>query len=388
MSGWRSILALAIGFVLAIATAALAEDAPPTSQEAPTLAQLKAKSEMEKLAEVATLPIIKAKSIADVMQLSLNNKDLKVTTSLAPTSGEGAIVRTPDLPGVNQVTVMRLGNDPTRADAPISLDFTNLDYSAPDVVSVKTMVSSQVSRLDVSQFVERVDDETQTVQLIQNDTPGEGEPRIFLHVQNTAKPPVNLHIPADNLVALRRAHPAETAKYIDPMFRLLHQDGLLSHVDPRLAWQVFASSYVASSDLQSAVKAVVAKLDADSFQDRETASQELQKLGQPAALVLMRMDRKQLSDEQTGRIDAFLATFNVVPEAEVARLHQDRDFLLDCLYSEDEAIRTQALAELRKLTGQPIEFNLSADPEHRLAAINRLRESFGAAAATQTTQPN
>jgi hypothetical protein len=97
----------------------------------------------------------------------------------------------------------------------------------------------------------------------------------------------------------------------------------------------------------------------------------------------MREDRKNLSDEQRTRIDAFIAKYKIVNDAEAKRLRGDRDFLLDCLYSDDAVIRREALTELRKVTGQAIKFNENAPPEQRLETIARLRQSLGATPATQ-----
>jgi hypothetical protein len=95
------------------------------------------------------------------------------------------------------------------------------------------------------------------------------------------------------------------------------------------------------------------------------------------------MDQKNLSDEQRGRIDAFVAQFRTVAPEQAERYRRDPDFLLDCLFADDEAIRVRALEQLRKLTGKSIEFDVSANEETRLAAIEKLRSLVGARPATQ-----
>src|SRR5439155_18224770 len=100
---------------------------------------------------------------------------------------------------------------------------------------------------------------------------------------------------------------------------------------------------------------------------------------------LMKIDRKALSDEQKGRVDAFLATFKTVPSPQARQLRLSRDFLLDCLYCDDLALRQRALEQLQSVAGHAIEFDLSAEPAKRLAAIEKLRSSLGTAAATQAT---
>jgi hypothetical protein len=188
---------------------------------------------------------------------------------------------------------------------------------------------------------------------------------------------------ADNIIELRRQYPNETSTYLDPIFRTLRMGGLLSRVDPRLAWQVFADAFVPSEKLKSDLKNVLAKLDADSFQDRETAARELTQLGQPAALALMRMDRKNLTEEQRTRVDAFLSQFRTVPPEQAEKYRRDTDFLLDCLFADDEALRVRALEQLRRVTGKSIEFDVTADADHRLAAIEKLRDMIGAPPTTR-----
>jgi hypothetical protein len=134
------------------------------------------------------------------------------------------------------------------------------------------------------------------------------------------------------------------------------------------------------------LKRILAQLDAENFADRETASRDLEKLGQPAALALMKMDRNSLSDEQRGRVDAFLAQFKTVPPEEAEQYRHDRDFLLDCLFADDLAIRTRALEQLRKVTGKPIDFDVTlTDSQKRLAAIGKLRAELDARPASQDT---
>ena len=131
------------------------------------------------------------------------------------------------------------------------------------------------------------------------------------------------------------------------------------------------------------MQALIKKLDAENFQDREAASKALEALGQPAALAVRRMDRSGFTEEQIGRIDAFLAHFKPTNDVDAKRLRKDRDFLLDCLFSDDEQIRRLAHAELEKVVGRPVEINLTAAPEQRLETIQRLRASIGAVPSTQ-----
>jgi len=194
---------------------------------------------------------------------------------------------------------------------------------------------------------------------------------------------VRLQLSADNVAELRRNYPAEVAKYLDPIFRTLSQDGLLAKVDPKLAWQVFADDYKPGAELIAKVEEQIKRLDAEKFQDREQASKGLEALGQPAALYIRKIDRSKLSEEQVGRIDAFLAHFKPIGDSEAKRLRKDRDFLLDCLFADDEQIRRLAHAELEKVVGRPVAFDLTAPPQQRLETLQRLRAEIGAVPSTQ-----
>jgi hypothetical protein len=356
----------------------------PTAQgEQPqeSLAEVKLKESLATAAEVAPLPRIKAQDVSEVVRLTIEDKDIHLATSLPAT--EQSLIDIPGLAGVTRVTVVPLGEG---KDAPINhFALHNIDYTPTNAVSINTSVVQAVpGRLDLTQDYNLLQDEVHSVHLIQNLVEiVEGEPRVTLHVQLTTPPGVRLQLQADNIVELRRNYPAEVAKYLDPVFRSLNQPGLLAKVDPRLAWQVFGAEYKPSSELVENVKTLIKKLDAESFQDRQAASKALEKLGQPAALAIRRMDRAGWSDEQIGRVDAFLASFKPTNDVDAKRLRQDRDFLLDCLFADDVQIRQLAHAELQKVVGRPVEIDLNAPPSKRLDTIRRLRESIGAVPSTQ-----
>ncbi len=368
----RRLLPLVIPLLLAAAPATQ----PENGDRPVTLAEAKAREKARSSNDLAGQPVIEARSVQEILKLSIENNDLQLNTSIKPT--ESAIVRVPHLAGLAHVKF--LGN--AEAGKPIVIvhyDFEIRDYTVPDAISSYTSASYAAGTLTLSQMWERLDDETSTVQLFQRPVQqGVDDPHVSLYVQITSDPPTELNLTAANVIELRRKYPAEVAKYVDPIFKALHQDALLARVDPRLAWQVFQDSFVPTPELSEKVKSLVSRLDADRFQDRQAASRDLESLGEGAALLLMRMDRKGLSDEQLSRIDALIAKFKIETDDHVTLLRRDCDFLIDCLYSDDPAIRAAALAQLRAVTGHPIEFDASADPAQRQTAIDKLRETIGA----------
>ena len=368
-----------------IATVAVAAEAPattaPAEEKPPTLAEEKAKQQVAALAEIAKLPVVNASKISDVFALSLRDNDLVLTTKF---SSEDAIVRIPGMPGISHMRVM-----PSQVDASqiAGFEFSNVDFTVPDYVAVHTTIGMAAGQVSIFRQYQPLEDETYTIQLIQHPEVADGEPRVMFYVQQTGPQKIDIKRNASNVVELRRLYPAEVARYIDPIFRTLKQDGFLARIEPRLAWQVFADAYDPPADLKSRVRALVAQLDAEQFRDREKASAELEQLGEPGALTVMRLDRSKFSEEQTTRLDAFLSKFKLISEAEVARLRTDRDFLLDCLNSDEAPIRQAALKSLREVTGKDIQFDLAGSSEDRLAAIAQLRDQFGTSPATQTAAP-
>lgn len=358
--------------------AATREAAPTTAAgDRPiTLTEAKARETLRTATEFAGLPVLHPKTIGEVLKLTLNDNELLLDTALKPV--EQAAVQLPDLPGLARVKFLG-AVEQSKPVVIVQFDLEIRDYTVPNAIASHTSASLVAGTLQLTQLWETIDDETYSVQLLQRPvTEGDDTPHVSLFVQDTgATPPVDLQYKAANVTELRRAHPSEVAKYVDPIFRALHQDALLSRVDSKLAWQVFAETFTPSEDLMSQVKAVVTRLDAESFQEREAASRDLDKLGQPAALVLAKQDRKGWSDEQATRIDSFLAGFRIAADDDVKKLRGDKDFLIDCLGSSHIEIRKLAFDQLQKLTGKTLAIDVNADPQSQQRALDQIRQSVG-----------
>jgi hypothetical protein len=118
-------------------------------------------------------------------------------------------------------------------------------------------------------------------------------------VQITGPNAVNINRSAASVVELRRQYPGDVSKYVDPIFRTLKQNGFLARIESRLAWQVFADAYQPSAEMISKVQALVAKLDAQKYRDRGRVG-ELEKLGEPAALIVMHGPEKLTESRSAG----------------------------------------------------------------------------------------
>lgn len=333
----------------------------------------------------ASYPELPANNLAAVISLRVDKGRLAVFTTLPPTVGP-ARLPIKDLPGLCRVNIhMPQGRKTAASYTPEIFSFEHFDFSQPGTTTATTV---QVTgwNLQVSQDTESPTDMKQ-ISLVQ--TPpdiSDGNVGIRLRVtvqSNNGDPPaVNIERTAADFLSLRRQYPTDTAKYLEPIFRDLHAEGAVFGPDRKLAWEVFATDAVVDPKVNAAVKKIVSRLDADDFRDREAATTDLRKLGQPAAVCLSRLNRAGLSPEVNSRIDAFLSSYRPLPDVEVQRLRGDVNFLIDCLYDNDDFIVQSALSHLRQVTGRPIQFNSTLRGEPRRAAIDHLRESL-----TPSTQP-
>jgi hypothetical protein len=151
---------------------------------------------------------------------------------------------------------------------------------------------------------------------------------------------------------LLRKYPGVCARHLVPLFREFNQDMTVFRVDAHLAWQLFPGAFSADAATTSKVLALVERLDAGDFRERELATTELDVIGGATVVVLNDVDRTPLTPEQRTRIDAVLARFNRLEPEEVARLLQDTEFLLRCyVYGETEAIRGAAVHVMSQKLG-------------------------------------
>lgn len=372
----HSLMPLLTIALLAPAALAVDPDDKPVDQQ-------KAEMRQEAENEAQQLRSVKADNIRDVLNFSIQGSDLALKSTL-PTTDGFAHLKVPGLGGYCKVQINAGGVN----------SFQLIDQNfPPDGVVVLTMVFSMPNHLQISRDEERLD-ERRNIQLIQSDQyvqDGEGKVKLYINISKkmTGEVVQDLKLSAANILEMRRKHPVEMAKYIEPIFRDLHQEAVLGEVDPKLAWQVFAPLYTPDPKVEATVKTLAKQLDAEQFADREKASKELAKLGAPAAMILMRMDRPTLSEEQQTRIAALIAPYKPLPDDEAIKLRSDKFFLMDCLYCDDLQIRTWALAELHKVLNSPIAFDVGAPKEKRDEAVAALKQSVLAASTrpSATTAP-
>ncbi len=93
-------------------------------------------------------------------------------------------------------------------------------------------------------------------------------------------------------------------------------------------------------------------------------------------MFMMQLDRAKLSAEQNSRLDALIVAQAPLPPDEAGRLRSDVPFLLDCLNSEEPAVRAAALERLRLVCREPIYFDPAIAPAARGPAVAALREKL------------
>ena len=109
-----------------------------------TLTEAKAKEELRSIKEFAGQPTINAKSIEEVLKLSIKNNDLQLDTSISPV--ENAIVRVPHLPGLAHVRFLG-GKQAERPRVIFHYDFEIRDYTVPNAISSYTSASYAAGNL-------------------------------------------------------------------------------------------------------------------------------------------------------------------------------------------------------------------------------------------------
>ncbi len=348
------------------------------------------KADQEQLdKQIADYPVLPSMPLKDVVEFRMEHNALAIYTRIPATNGAMLRVPIPELPGVNVIDVRDVGNVQKAGERyqPQTLMFMHHDFTKPGMSEALTTVQISPMNVQVAQDMESPT-ENRSISIVQTSLGmGDTEPGVHLRVNIQSKsgdtPPLSIDRIAPDLVSLRRQFPAETATYLEPVFRDLFADAVVFGPDHRLAWQVFFDQTTPDPQVTAQVKQVLARLDSDDFHERESAASDLKKLGERAAATLARMDRKGLSAEQNSRIDAFLSTYHPVDDDQANRLRNSPSFLIDCLYDTDNFIVNSALKQLREITGHEIKFDTSLGDNARRDAVAALREKL----VPLTTQP-
>jgi hypothetical protein len=323
----------------------------------------------------------------EVCRLRFEKGKWLVGTSLpAGARNQQTRVNIEGLPGITVVNVgggRGLGFRP-----PDSFNLSNHNFSDPAAIQITTIVQLNYGSLTISRTAQTPVGYS-SVTLSQGNVWDEwgqaprSDQAIVLSVQNSDRNGQGgiVQYTGADLPALRRQHPKEVTEHLRPLLRQLHLESVLA-VDALTAWQAFADELKPDAQVQAEVHELLPALDSDQFQEREAALGKLQGKGKAMALAVAHMDRSGLTDQQNTLLDTAVAPFRPQRASELAKMKNDADFLLDCLYAEDEAVREVALEKLRSKLGREVEFDLKGDFDKRSAMIDAIRLG-GAGPATK-----
>jgi len=317
--------------------------------------------------------------LSEVMQVrSVDNVWILSSTLTPPQNNRAVRLAVEGLSGVNVLTM----STTVKNNIPDSFTFANTSFSDPRAIQVTSHVTVNGS-FSLARYAHLLDG-YHNVTLNQGNVfdedwgrPGAGgRAAVKFSVQigdSQGGNQINMTYTAPDFATLRRQHPREIDLYLRPVLRQFQMESVLA-ADPMIAWQVFADELKPTGESLKAVNALLPALDSDSFVDRARALESLQRIGLPVAVAIRHLDRTRLSDQQNLLLDAAMAPFTPQRGADVGRLRGDIDFLLDCLYCEDGAIRAAALDALQKKVGRLVKFDINADLPARSAAIDAMRE--------------
>lgn len=369
--------------------------APPATRPATThpttIAQAKSIERSDIAKRIAGLAAIGPYDVRQILHIQLQDNRVVISSPLESYEGERLIkFRHSDDFATIDFHPMSPSPEPNQ---PRFIQFFRYDFRDPKSVYFNTTLLSHPGYAQIDGAWEYLQEGMRDVSIIDqderlNDAGGKDDAIITLRVQaldGDGNETHKVELSAPDLKTLQRQHPAEVNSYLRPVLRELDAESILD-VDPTIAWQVFAPSAQADPNVAAQVNALVTKLDAANFADREQAADVLKKLGSPAAIVLMQLDRSHLSAEQNTRIEDILAPYAQLDHLQAARLAHDPGFLLSALDSDDLALRQNALTHLNAIAGHPVSFDLNANPTQRHAAVDALRHELLPPAATQAVE--
>jgi hypothetical protein len=375
--------------LLMLCTALPARSAP-SSRPATTQSmeqQLAEHKELEKqkyLHEIMALPELTLPhgSINDIFAVAVENDMITVQPRMPGTDGAMRC----DIQGiVGPCQVAIYADRPSGGKVINALQFIHRDFSDPMEMFRHTMLFAHAGAVQISMDLDgliiRKD-----VSLNENFNAADPNEAVQLFAQVFDEDDAlvgNYRIAAPTFRQMRREYPRQTQEFVVPILRDLQQQQTVLAPDPRVASQVFGTSFRPDEALQKKIDAALAKFDSDDFQQREQAAKDLLNLGQPAALVLAHADRKGWSIDKSGGVDEFLSQFKSMPADEVRKLRRDPIFLLDCLYSPDAIIRASAARALETLT------KLKLDPDVTGSARDQMIDrAYSKLYAPLTTRPS
>ena len=179
---------------------------------------------------------------------------------------------------------------------------------------------------------------------------------------------------AKSFAELRQNHWNAVEQHLRPILHELRLTSVLS-VDPKLAWQVFAAEWEPDPKAVRQLAELLPALNAEDFKERRAAVQKLKEIGDPVIPAILKLDRKQLTPEQSTGLDSVLASL-LKPDDELTKLRTDANFLADCLYTSDERILRAALNHINKLLDKETKLDPATTTDQRAPIVEPLRREL------------
>ena len=309
----------------------------------------------------------------DLFQIKLDHRFLVFATSLPSIPNDKPRrVSVEGLPGVGWITVDR--------DAQGKVERLNLsitDYPRPKQTNQITVVFSGSGELLTLCQTVRADENSRQVffQQRRGVSSASGDGVDLTVTESGPTQPLQLTFWADDFNSFIRDHPLESNLYLRSILRQLGVEVLLAP-DPTRAWQVFSDLRKPDPIITAKVNELLPSLNSPDYHVRNETMAKLLAVGRETADVIDHMDRKSLTPEQNIRLDRIRLQYEPVPHEQIVKMRMDPAFLLDCLYSDDAAVRQTAMDRLRTLFRPDLEFHLNAPLDVRAAEVAKLRQQL------------
>ena len=318
--------------------------------------------------------------MGQIMEIRPEGRYLVLRTPLNDIPAEQQMLATIEgIRGTGIVTVKR-EDHADGAIEPTGFSLAFMDFPAPrQTTNVSVTLTALPRQLTFSRTLQTTNGQTYQVIFTQQRAQTSGGPGfvqlIVIVTRTQGQAPDQLNLEGSDFFSFVREHPDETEKHLRPLFRELEQEAVFAP-DSLVAWQVFSDLWKPEPSVARQVDALLPGLNSEDYHARDSAQLALDRLGRDGAAVLIHLDRSRLTPEQNARVDCALSPYAQLSAKQAARLGTDAGFLLDCLYSDNAALRGAALNRLRTTLRPGLQFDVNADAPARSAAVQALREQL------------
>jgi hypothetical protein len=187
-------------------------------------------------------------------------------------------------------------------------------------------------------------------------------------------------IAGDTIWHVMLLEPELCQRHLVPMLELLRANWQLQSMTADLKQALVKMAAVNHGPDRRKWAGFVAQLGDSHYSVRQRAERELRGAGQPALAYLQGLRRKDLDAEQWQRVTEIIESYSEDREDSAERiaprLLEDRAIWIAFLADEQESVRQAALAQLRTLIGQNLDFDPASSAEVRTRQLAALRAKY------------